>query len=145
MCGIVGRLNFHGAPVDIDALTRARDKLANRGPDTAGTWTDGAVGLAHRRLSVLDLSERGAQPMRHADGDLAITYNGEVYNFRELRKELEAAGHRFTTQTDTEVILAAYREWGVDCLSRFNGMFAFGLWDGRRRRLWLARDRLGVK
>jgi asparagine synthase (glutamine-hydrolysing) len=145
MCGIVGRLNFDGTPVDVVALTHARDKLANRGPDGAGTWTEGAVGLAHRRLSVLDLSERGAQPMRYADGELVITFNGEIYNFRELRKELAAAGHRFTTQTDTEVILAAYRAWGVDCLARFNGMFAFGLWDGHRRRLWLARDRLGVK
>ena len=145
MCGIVGRLNFDGAPVDAVALTRARDSLSNRGPDGAGTWIDGAVGLAHRRLAVLDLSERGAQPMQDADGALVVTYNGEIYNFRELRKELAAAGHRFATQTDTELILAAYREWGVDCLDRFNGMFAFGLWDGHRRRLWLARDRLGVK
>ncbi|WP_029116480.1 asparagine synthase (glutamine-hydrolyzing) [Mycobacterium sp. URHB0044] len=145
MCGIVGRLNFDGTPVDDVALTRARNTLSNRGPDGAGTWTDGAVGLAHRRLSVLDLSERGAQPMHDADGALVITFNGEIYNFRELRKELAAAGHRFATQTDTEVILAAYREWGVECLHHFNGMFAFALWDGHRRRLWLTRDRLGVK
>lgn len=145
MCGIVGRLNFDGTPVEVAALTRARDRLANRGPDDAGTWTDGVVGLAHRRLSVLDLSDRGAQPMRHSDGELAVTFNGEIYNFLELRKQLESAGHRFKTQTDTEVILAAYREWGTNCVSHFNGMFALGLWDGHRRSLWLARDRLGVK
>jgi len=145
MCGIVGRLNFDGTPVNLTALTAARDMLANRGPDGAGTWVDGAVGLAHRRLSILDLSDLGAQPMRSADGSLVITYNGEIYNFRDLREELSIAGHRFATQTDTEVILAAYREWGIDCLRRFNGMFAFGLWDTDRRSLFLARDRIGVK
>jgi len=143
MCGIVGRLNFDGAPIDEVELSRARDMLANRGPDGAGTWISGAVGLAHRRLSILDLSERGAQPM--VDGHLAITYNGEIYNFQDIRAELTAAGHRFSTGTDTEVILAAYRQWGHDCLSRFNGMFAFALWDGASRRLWVARDRIGVK
>ena len=145
MCGIVGRLNFDSCPVDVHELTEARDRLANRGPDGAGSWTDGPVGLAHRRLSILDLSDRGAQPMQSADGSLVITYNGEIYNFLDLRKELSAAGHRFATGTDTEVILAAYREWGIDCLQRFNGMFAFGLWDAQRRRLMLARDRIGVK
>ncbi len=145
MCGIVGRLNFDGSPVDVFALTAARDMLANRGPDGAGTWADGPVGLAHRRLSILDLSERGAQPMSSADESLVITFNGEIYNFQELRKELSAAGYPFRTQTDTEVILAAYREWGADCVQRFNGMFAFALWDVRRQVLFLARDRIGVK
>lgn len=145
MCGIVGRLNFDSRPVDVSELTTARDRLANRGPDGAGTWADGPVGLAHRRLSILDLSDRGSQPMRNADGSLVVSFNGEIYNFLDLREELSQAGHRFTTQTDTEVILAAYREWGIECLNRFNGMFAFGLWDARRRRLVLARDRIGVK
>ena len=145
MCGIVGRLNFDGSPVDVAELSAARDKLSNRGPDGAGTWAEYSVGLAHRRLSILDLSDRGAQPMRSADGSLVITYNGEIYNFRDVREQLLAVGHRFATQTDTEVILAAYREWGMDCLQRFNGMFAFGLWDADRRSLFLARDRIGVK
>jgi asparagine synthase (glutamine-hydrolysing) len=145
MCGIVGRMNFDGTPVDVGTLTKARDSLATRGPDGAGTWTDGPVGLAHRRLSVLDLSERGAQPMHSADGTLVISYNGEIYNFEEIRRELSAAGHRFRTQTDTEVVLAAYREWGVNCLTHFNGMFAFAIWDARRQVLCLARDRIGVK
>ena len=145
MCGIVGRLNFDGSPIPVRELTSARDRLVNRGPDGAGTWTDGPVGLAHRRLSILDLTDRGSQPMRSTDGALAITFNGEIYNFLELREELSKAGHCFTTHTDTEVILAAYREWGTDCLQRFNGMFAFGLWDARRQRLVLARDRIGVK
>lgn len=145
MCGIVGRLNFNGTPVDVPALTCARDNLANRGPDGAGIWAEGPVGLAHRRLSILDLSERGAQPMLSADGSLVITFNGEIYNFQELRTQLATAGHVFRTETDTEVILAAYRQWGSDCVTRFNGMFAFALWDARRQVLCLARDRVGVK
>jgi asparagine synthase (glutamine-hydrolysing) len=127
------------------ALIRAREKLANRGPDGAGVWAQGPVGLAHRRLAILDLSERGAQPMPSADGSLVVSFNGEIYNFKELRAQLAAAGYDFRTQTDTEVILAAYREWGRDCVKHFNGMFAFALWDAHRRVLCLARDRLGVK
>jgi asparagine synthase (glutamine-hydrolysing) len=145
MCGIVGRLNFDGSPVDPVRLARARDRLAHRGPDGEGLQIDGPVGLAHRRLAILDLSERGAQPMADSSGRVWITYNGEIYNFRELRSELAALGHRFQSESDTEVILAAYRQWGIECLQRLNGMFAFGLWDGERETLFLARDRLGVK
>jgi asparagine synthase (glutamine-hydrolysing) len=145
MCGIVGRLNFDGVPVDNAVLTRARDTLSNRGPDGAGTWIDGPVGLAHRRLSILDLSDRGAQPMTGADGSLVVTFNGEIYNYQQLRTQLAAEGHTFATQTDTEVILAAYRHWGRQCVNHFNGMFAFALWDANRRVLFLARDRIGVK
>ncbi|MCE2947078.1 MAG: asparagine synthase (glutamine-hydrolyzing) [bacterium] len=145
MCGIAGRMEFHGAAIDAAALSRARDSLLHRGPDDAGLWIDGPVGLAHRRLSVLDLSPRGHQPMHHAAAALSITFNGEVYNYRDVRAELVRHGHAFTSDSDTEVILAAWAQWGPTCLQRFNGMFAFALWDARRRRLFLVRDRLGVK
>jgi len=145
MCGIAGRLEFGGGRVDAEALARARDALAHRGPDDQGLWIDGPVGLAHRRLSILDLSPRGHQPMHAAGGGLSIVFNGEIYNFRSLRDTLAACGHRFGSDSDTEVILAAWRQWGPACLPRFNGMFAFALWDSNEQRLWLARDRLGVK
>jgi asparagine synthase (glutamine-hydrolysing) len=121
--------------------------LVHRGPDDTGVWSsdDGAVALAHRRLSIVDLSPLGRNPMSWDDGRLWITFNGEIYNFLELRQELEAAGQRFKSHTDTEVILAAYDRWGVDCVQRLVGMFAFALWDERRKRLWLVRDRLGKK
>jgi asparagine synthase (glutamine-hydrolysing) len=124
-----------------------RDTMRHRGPDHAGVWwsDDGRVGLAHRRLSIIDLSPSGRQPMTDAGGDLWITYNGEIYNYRELRSELERIGHRFQTSSDTEVLIAAYRRWGLDCLGRLNGMFAFGLYDMRDRKLILARDRAGEK
>jgi asparagine synthase (glutamine-hydrolysing) len=120
------------------------DALAHRGPDGSGVWTAPGVGLGHRRLSIIDLAT-GDQPMRSADGKLALTYNGEIYNFREVRAELEALGHSFRTESDTEVILASWRQWGPACLSRFNGMFAFALHDSEEDVLFLARDRLGVK
>jgi len=145
MCGIAGRFNFDRRPVDRAALIAARDTLANRGPDDAGVWVQGHVGLAHRRLSILDLSSRGHQPMFDSARQIAISYNGEIFNFCELRQELASKGHTFISDGDTEVILAAYREWGMDCLSRLNGMFAFGLWDANRQTMFLARDRLGVK
>ncbi len=119
--------------------------LAHRGPDDFGVFTEGPLGLAHRRLTILDTSRRGRGPMATADGAVTITYNGEVYNFVELRKDLEARGHTFRTQTDTEVLLRLYQEHGDSFLSLLNGMFAFGLWDRPRRRLLLARDRLGIK
>jgi len=145
MCGIVGRLEFRGAAIDPGALTRARDALEHRGPDDAGLWIDGPVGLAHRRLSVLDLSPRGHQPMLDDAARLAITFNGEIYNYREIRAQLAQSGHSFESDSDTEVILAAWKQWGPACLPRFNGMFAFALWDGIRRKLFLVRDRIGVK
>lgn len=116
--------------------------LAHRGPDDQGIWIDGGVGLAHRRLSILDLSPRGHQPMVDR---VVLTYNGEIFNYRELRAELEGRGHAFRSQGDTEVLLRAYLEWGPDCVSRFNGMWAFALWDPERRALFASRDRFGVK
>ncbi|TFI58195.1 amidotransferase 1, exosortase A system-associated [Sphingomonas parva] len=145
MCGIAGI--FHPAvpkPVDPARVRAMADTLAHRGPDGSGVWTAPGVGLGHRRLSIIDL-EGGVQPMVSGDGRLALSYNGEVYNFREVRAELEAKGHAFRTDSDTEVVLAAWSQWGPDCLSRLNGMFAFALYDGGRDCLFLARDRLGVK
>ena len=132
------------------AATAARamaSTLAHRGPDDAGVWesSDGLIALSHRRLSIVDLSPLGRNPMSWDGGRLQITFNGEIYNFLELRRELENAGHCFRSQTDTEVILAAYDQWGIESVARLHGMFAFGLWDARRRRLWLVRDRLGKK
>lgn len=146
MCGIAGRINFRsGAPVDADVIRQMCDLLSHRGPDDEGVYTDGPVGLGHRRLSIIDLSPAGHQPMSSADGRLWITFNGEVYNFLELRAELETRGHRFRTHTDTEVILAAYLEFGRECLGRFRGMFAFAIWDSLNQTLFMARDRLGKK
>jgi asparagine synthase (glutamine-hydrolysing) len=146
MCGIAGRWNFRsGAPVDEHAVRRMTELLAHRGPDADGVHVDGPLGLGHRRLAIIDLSPGGRQPMTTADGRLWITYNGEIYNYRELRADLEGRGHRFRSQSDTEVILAAYREFGVGCLDHFRGMFAFALWDAGDRALFVARDRLGVK
>lgn len=146
MCGIAGRVNFRsGAPVDGAVIQRMCHLLAHRGPDGEGTHVDGPVGLGHRRLAIIDLSPAARQPMASEDARLWITYNGEVYNFRELRADLERRGRRFRSQSDTEVILAAYREFGVGCLDRFRGMYAFAVWDSRARTLFLARDRLGKK
>ena len=146
MCGIAGRFNYRsGAPVDPRVVGGMCELLAHRGPDGEGVWTDGAIGLGHRRLAIIDLSPAGRQPMTAIGGDLTITFNGEIYNFQVIRRELEARGHRFASRTDTEVILAAYREWGVDCLSRFRGMFAFAIWDAGNRTLFIARDRVGKK
>ena len=145
MCGITGAVHTDGHPVSVPVLNRMTDTLRHRGPDGEGFWSDGAVGLGHRRLSIIDLSTHGQQPMRTAGGELVITYNGEVYNHLELRVELESLGHAFHSRTDTEVVLHAWLEWGADCLSRLNGMFAFALWDTRSREMHLVRDRYGVK
>ncbi len=146
MCGIAGKLFFdlahHVDPALLHAMNRV---LAHRGPDDSGVFHDGAIGLAHRRLSIIDLSPGGHQPMASADGTLWITYNGEIYNFRELRAELEAEGVRFRSQSDTEVILALWQREGVASVRRLCGMFAFAMWDARERRLTLVRDRLGKK
>jgi asparagine synthase (glutamine-hydrolysing) len=143
MCGIAGVLDRSGAPISVDALRRMGDVIAHRGPDGAGEWADGRIGLVNRRLAIMDPTPRGDMPMSR--GDLHITYNGELYNFHELKAILARRGHRFHTRTDTEVILAAYEEWGAECVRRFNGMFAFAIWDARHERLFLARDRYGVK
>ena len=133
------------APVPAAMVARMCDLIAHRGPDAEGVWADGHVALGHRRLAIIDLSPAGRQPMTSMDGRLTITFNGEIYNFLELRRELEGRGHAFRSRSDTEVMLAAYREWGVDCLSRFRGMFAFAIWDARARTLFAARDRVGKK
>ena len=145
MCGIAGLIDLKGAPVSPALLQRMTDAIAHRGPDGEGHWIDGNVGLGHRRLAIIDLSPAGHEPMVSADHRFVLTYNGEVYNFRELRAELEALGYWFRSRTDAEVVLNALAEWGVEALARFNGMFAFALWDRRERRLLLARDRYGIK
>jgi asparagine synthase (glutamine-hydrolysing) len=136
-------------PVERELLAAMNERLRHRGPDDGGVWFGGSgevrVGLGARRLSIIDLSPRGHMPMASADGRLRITYNGEVYNFKEIRRELVALGYTFRSETDTEVVLNAYAEWGAECLHRFNGMFAFAIWDERERSLFVARDRLGVK
>lgn len=145
MCGIAGVLRFDNGPVSVETVTAMTRVLAHRGPDDEGVYVNGCVGLGQRRLAIIDLSPLGRQPLANEDGSVQVTYNGEIYNFAEIRDELIAAGHAFRSRTDTEVIVHAYEEWGTACVHRFNGMFAFGLWDGARRRLWLARDRMGVK
>jgi len=145
MCGIAGAVHAPGlAPPSRELLARMAERLHHRGPDGSGVHVDGNAGLAHRRLSIIDLTG-GAQPMCTEDGDLSIVFNGEMYNFQIVRADLESRGHTFRTQSDTEVILAAYREWGRACITRFNGMFALALWDRTRRCLFAARDRLGKK
>ncbi len=144
MCGICGIFEFGGRPADGALLDRMTGQLRHRGPDGGGRFLQGAIALGHRRLSIIDL-EGGAQPIGNEDGSLQIVFNGEIYNFIELRQELEAAGHIFRTHSDTEVIVHAYEQWGLDAVRRFNGIFAFALWDSKARRLVLARDHLGVK
>ena len=144
MCGINGRFNFDGRPVRADEITAMRDILHHRGPDDAGLFVQGPIGLGHRRLSIIDLSG-GHQPLANEDGSITVVYNGEIYNFKELRDELLARGHSFKTRSDTEVIVHLYEEAGAECVRRFRGMFAFALWDANKQQLLLARDRLGVK
>ena len=145
MCGIAGIWERSGRPVDPSALQRMSEILVHRGPDGAGIHADGEIGLANRRLSIIDTSEAGAQPMGLAERGLWLTYNGEIHNYPELRDELESGGAVFRTRTDTEVVLHAYAVWGSECFERFNGMWALGIWDGRERRLVLSRDRFGIK
>jgi asparagine synthase (glutamine-hydrolysing) len=144
MCGIAGLLNFDGSPADSERLGMMIATLGHRGPDAGGIHCTGEAGLAHARLSIIDL-EGGAQPMSTADGKLWITFNGEIFNYIELREELMSKGHRFSTKSDTEVILNAYREYGEDCVNRFNGQWAFAIWDTVEKRLFLSRDRAGVR
>lgn len=146
MCGIAGFINFggHDQAEARARLKRMTDTLVHRGPDDEGFYVDDKVALGHRRLSIIDLAS-GHQPMSTADQKLQIVFNGEVYNYPELKKELESKGHRFRTQSDTETILYAYREWGEQCVERLNGMFAFAIWDKDQQHLFLARDRVGKK
>ena len=145
MCGVCGEIRSDGAQPSLAAVQAMADKLAPRGPDAAGFFSQGAVAFGHRRLSILDLSATGQQPMVDADLGLAIVFNGCIYNFRELRRTLETKGYRFFSQCDTEVILKAYHAWGSHCVERFHGMFAFAIWERDSGRVVLARDRLGIK
>jgi asparagine synthase (glutamine-hydrolysing) len=151
MCGIVGALSFSDSSFAVTEpyITRMRDSMSHRGPDGVGTWIsdDQRVGLGHRRLAIIDLSDAAAQPMSNQHANIWLSFNGEIYNHREIRVELEKLGkyHWQTDHSDTEVIVHAFEEWGIDCVHRFRGMFAFALWDARSRELWLVRDRIGVK
>ena len=145
MCGITGLIHLDGAPVSPAVLKGMTDAIAHRGPDGEGHWIEGNIGIGHRRLAIIDLSPAGHQPMLSADHRYVLSYNGEVYNFRELRSELEAKGYWFRSKTDSEVVLNSLAEWGVKALDRFNGMFALALWDRQTHGLLLARDRYGIK
>ena len=146
MCGIAGQINLDTAqPVDAAILQRMAAAIAHRGPDAEGLWTDGPAGLAHRRLSIIDLSEAANQPMSNEDGSVWIVYNGEIYNFLDLREHLARRGHVLRTRSDTEVLIHLYEDEGENMLARLRGMFAFAIWDVRRRRLFAARDRIGKK
>ncbi len=145
MCGLCGTLCFDRQASDPALITAMLRQLRRRGPDAEGRWSDAGVTLGHRRLAIIDLDPRADQPMVEADGSLALVFNGTVYNYPQLRSELEARGHGFVTHSDTETILKAYREWGEACVEHLDGMFAFAIWDRQAQSLFLARDRLGIK
>jgi asparagine synthase (glutamine-hydrolysing) len=146
MCGIAGKLNlaYNSAPIPEKDLRQMLAMIRHRGPDQFGIYLDGPVGLGNARLSIIDLST-GQQPIPNEDGTMWIVFNGEIFNYVELRPQLEARGHKFTTHSDTEVLLHAYEEWGPQCLERLNGQFVFAIWDTKDQSLFLARDRLGVR
>jgi asparagine synthase (glutamine-hydrolysing) len=145
MCGITGLVNLDGAAVSPVTLKKMTDAIAHRGPDGEGHWIENNIGLGHRRLAIIDLTPAGHQPMISADHRFVLSYNGEIYNYQELRADLEAEGYWFRSNTDSEVVLYALAEWGADALLRFNGMFALALWDRKKKNLLLARDRYGIK
>ena len=146
MCGIVGYRHYlYGREINRETFSRIIDTLAHRGPDDKGIYQTRGAGLGHRRLSIIDLTPGGRQPMSSPDQKVWLVYNGEIYNFKTIREELEKKGHEFLSTSDTEVLLHAYLEWDLECIARLNGIFAFALWDERRNRLWLVRDQLGVK
>lgn len=145
MCGIAGIFNLNGEPASPVVLRRMTDAIAHRGPDGEGFYSDGFIGLGHRRLAIIDLSPAGHQPMISRDQQVVLSYNGEIYNFQEIRMQLESLGHQFHSKTDSEVVLNAWNQWGADCVNRFNGMYAFAVWDKREQSLFLVRDRYGIK
>ena len=145
MCGIAGLIHLNGDPVSPVILKKMTDAIAHRGPDGEGQWIEGNVGIGHRRLAIIDLSPAGHQPMITGDHRYVLSYNGEIYNYREIRTELEAMGYWFRSQTDSEVVLIALAHWGPDALLKFNGMFGLALWDRKEKTLLLARDRYGIK
>src|SRR5262245_49395965 len=146
MCGLAGIVHFDPRQhVDLDRLRRMREVLSHRGPDGFGLFTDGNVGLAHRRLAIVDVSTAGEQPMTNEDGSVWIAFNGEIYNHAAIRPRLEARGHRYRSRCDTETIIHLYEEEGPALVCQLRGMFAFAIWDKRKRKLLLGRDRLGIK
>ena len=151
MCGIVGAFSFARKDFRVTEsyVTCMRDTMAHRGPDGASTWVskDGTIGFGHRRLAIIDLTDIANQPMSNEDGTLWLVFNGEIYNHADIRAELERIGGHYwkTHHSDTEVIVHAFEQWGIDCLDRFRGMFAIAIWDAKKRELWLVRDRIGVK
>lgn len=145
MCGIAGIYNLNGKPVEERLLQKMAGAMKHRGPDDEGYYLDRNIGLAHKRLSIIDLSPAGHQPMSNEDKSIWVVHNGEIYNYLELKEELKAKGYLFKTHTDTEVIIYAYQEWGENCLGRFNGMWALAIWDGKEKKLFCSRDRFGVK
>src|SRR3954463_2186639 len=144
MCGIVGLLSCNDKPIYEEELRRMCASIVHRGPDDEGVYVGDGVGLAMRRLSIIDLST-GHQPVRNEDGSVWVVFNGEIYNFKDLKRDLERSGHSFYTSTDTEVIVHLYEEHGPNCVEKMRGMFTFAVWDDRKKTLLLARDRLGVK
>ena len=142
MCGIFGVINKR---IETNLAEKCTNRLTHRGPDTGRVWQDEMVTLGHRRLAIMDLSEKGIQPMPYANGRYMMVFNGEIYNFLEIRSELIRLGYKFNSDSDSEVIMAAYMEWGPACLDRFNGMWAFAVWDNVEKKLFMSRDRFGVK
>ncbi|MBI5403567.1 MAG: asparagine synthase (glutamine-hydrolyzing) [Ignavibacteriae bacterium] len=145
MCGITGIYNLNEEPISINLLKQITNVISHRGPDAEGFWVNSFIGFGHRRLSIIDTSSLGNQPMQTEDGRYIITYNGELYNFGNLKVELKSLGYKFISKSDTEVVLNAYAEWGKECVKKFNGMFAFAIWDKKEKRLFIARDRYGIK
>src|SRR5579863_733790 len=144
MCGITGLLRHDGGPIDVPALQHMTRAIAHRGPDGEGFHVEPGLGFGHLRLAIVDVAG-GAQPMTNEDGSVVIVFNGEIYNFPALRRQLQGLGHVFANHCDTEAVVHAWEEWGPACVERLDGMFAFAIWDRRRRSLFLARDRLGKK
>jgi asparagine synthase (glutamine-hydrolysing) len=145
MCGIVGVFNLNGEPFALSNLKQMSEAIAHRGPDGDGYFIDNHIGLAHKRLAILDVSSKGAQPMTSKDGNWVITFNGCIYNYLELKQELQAKGHSFISTTDTEVIVEGLAEYGPSFFERLNGMFAVGAWNKSEKALYLSKDRFGVK
>ena len=145
MCGITGFINLNDKPADVSILKSMTDAISHRGPDGEGHWVSDNIAIGHRRLSIIDLSDAGSQPMISSDGRYILSYNGEIYNFKDIRQELERLNYSFRSDTDSEVVLYALVQWGKDALLKFNGMFAFAFWDNHKKEILLARDRYGIK
>lgn len=145
MCGLCGELRFDGSAPEQNVIERMKEKLQKRGPDSEGSYIDGAMALGHQRLAIIDLTDKAAQPMIDSQAGVSLVFNGTIYNYPELRKELQALGHHFTSTGDTEVILRAYIQWGENCVARLQGMFAIAIWDSKKQSLLMARDRSGIK